>query len=1320
MPDGLQLDSVYTDPATNPTRASRLIVRFDELYNVPVADRVANLTARPWFAEMQAFFDIVSSKTGITYVYVSDDGAANGSPGLLGARGDVRIGGTVLDGPLAYNATPPDGGDMVINTDGTTFASTGNLRVVFGHEHAHGLGLGHVTVAGSQSLSMVAGFGGNVNGPQTDDLQSLLRAYGDVREKSPGDGTAANARPLGALPSSTLLTVGTLATDLTVQAAETDFPFSSNSTDVDFFRFSVTSARRVAVKLSPQGPTYSYLPEGGTDTNINLSNQADLTLRLQNAGGTQLATSDLIGTGQTEGVAFDLPAAGDYFVRVGNKTAKGQFYRLDIGSIAAFQPAVADHYLADFNTAGDTEGWTASPDVSGFASTGGSLVGTATGNDPFISRQGLFFAGGARRVIFRFRSTGGTAGQFWWTTTNASGFAAERRVDFTYTGDSTWQTIVLDLSANPLWNGQMITGLRVDTSATSGAAFELDQLRVTNNFAYNGDFSVNAASFTGYPGYVGGSNPANPTGWTTTSIQVGVNGSSAPHGPFAPANSVPSFLFIQGGAPTASQPISTTSGSPYLFGFDAAARNGNTSGVNVFANDTQPASLVLNGFGGNNGWLSSTNFQRYAFGFTATGAQTIQFSGSGIGDHTTDITNVSVTDAVSSQLNIADGTLFFTETSGTHNYGFSLTGTNQTIYRRPGSATYTGNITTDGSAGALTLTANENDGANNLTFSGSSITLGAKSLNVTGDTVDSAPESLNSKVTLTNSTLTTAADVNVGRGSLEIIGSTSLTIGGQLRSGAGGDWSTFIMNPSTSVTTTGGVDFTANGVVAANLFLNGGTLTTPFIRGTSLGGNTNLIFNGTTVLASADSADFVQVRSNAPALIAGGGAIFDTNGKNITIQNPLANDGASQGTLTKQGVGSLTLAGDLTYVGNTTINGGTLKLVDKAPNSSGIIAIASGAAFDLNVSTTPVVLDNANIAFGKVGGTTINGTGTFIKSGAGVLALDGQFGNHAVTFNMTGGMIDIQGGTLRNGGWDGGIWTTNRASMNIASGARFDIWSGQSVTVDALTGGGLVDSSTYGGSQTLTVGINNGSGNFSGTFQNTTGNLGLIKAGTGTQTLTGVNTYTGDTTVTGGTLAVTGSSIADTNKLIINGGKVDLTGSETVNSLFFGGVQQAAGTYSADATNFTGSGTLVVTTGPAATFASWAATPAFGLAPGNQGATADPENDGMNNLLEYALNGNPSISDPSILPGLVVTATDFEFTYSRLDLSLADTVQTFQYGSDLSGWTSVLIPAGPGTSTVGVVTVTITNTAATDSVKISIPKSTAVGAKLFGRLRVNK
>jgi hypothetical protein len=174
---------------------------------------------------------------------------------------------------------------------------------------------------------------------------------------------------------------------------------------------------------------------------------------------------------------------------VGSKTAKGQFYRLDIGTSAAFEPTAGDYYQAEFNTDGDVESWVASANLPGLTATSSSLVGTSTGVDPYITRSGLFFQGGATgqagasKVLLRIRSTGGSSGQLWWTTTNASNLAAERRVDFNYTGNSTWQTIVIDLSAQPLWNGQIITSLRIDTAAVSGVTFDIDTILVSD-----GDF----------------------------------------------------------------------------------------------------------------------------------------------------------------------------------------------------------------------------------------------------------------------------------------------------------------------------------------------------------------------------------------------------------------------------------------------------------------------------------------------------------------------------------------------------------------------------------------------------------------------------------------------------------------------------------------------------------------------------------------------------------------------------------------------------------------------------------------------------------------
>ena len=81
---------------------------------------------------------------------------------------------------------------------------------------------------------------------------------------------------------------------------------------------------------------------------------------------------------------------------------------------------------------------------------------------------------------------------------------------------------------------------------------------------------------------------------------------------------------------------------------------------------------------------------------------------------------------------------------------------------------------------------------------------------------------------------------------------------------------------------------------------------------------------------------------------------------------------------------------------------------------------------------------------------------------------------------------------------------------------------------------------------------------------------------------------------------------AEVDLVVINGGKVNLTGTETVDKLYFGGVQQPAGSYTtaSDSTHFSGSGTLVVTSGPSpAGFATWAA------ANGATGQTASDDHD---------------------------------------------------------------------------------------------------------------
>jgi autotransporter-associated beta strand protein len=134
---------------------------------------------------------------------------------------------------------------------------------------------------------------------------------------------------------------------------------------------------------------------------------------------------------------------------------------------------------------------------------------------------------------------------------------------------------------------------------------------------------------------------------------------------------------------------------------------------------------------------------------------------------------------------------------------------------------------------------------------------------------------------------------------------------------------------------------------------------------------------------------------------------------------------------------------------------------------------------------------------------------------------------------------------------------------------------------------------------------------------------------------------------------------------------------------------------------------------PPTPYSIWAADPAQGLTAGvNDGPLDDPDRDGIANLLELVLSGAPMASSRSILPTLKSVGGTWTFEYDRSDLSLPPaTTQVVEYGSDLTGWAPVTIPATTGGA------VTITPGVPTDHVKVTLPNP---GPKGFARLKVSQ
>ncbi|MEY3896593.1 MAG: hypothetical protein RLZZ214_2113 [Verrucomicrobiota bacterium] len=110
----------------------------------------------------------------------------------------------------------------------------------------------------------------------------------------------------------------------------------------------------------------------------------------------------------------------------------------------------------------------------------------------------------------------------------------------------------------------------------------------------------------------------------------------------------------------------------------------------------------------------------------------------------------------------------------------------------------------------------------------------------------------------------------------------------------------------------------------------------------------------------------------------------------------------------------------------------------------------------------------------------------------------------------------------------------------------------------------------------------------------------------------------------------------------------------------------------------------------------------------------DPDKDGIPNVLEYVLNGNPAAAAAVAQPVLSQNPSQCVFSFSRNASSAADTTQVFQYSTNLSSWTEVsLTPPTDAKVALGAV-----DSAGIQPVTVTIPKQGDMS--MFGRLKVVK
>lgn len=317
-------------------------------------------------------------------------------------------------------------------------------------------------------------------------------------------------------------------------------------------------------------------------------------------------------------------------------------------------------------------------------------------------------------------------------------------------------------------------------------------------------------------------------------------------------------------------------------------------------------------------------------------------------------------------------------------------------------------------------------------------------------------------------------------------------------------------------------------------------------KGTS--STATITFDSTTGFLSpvAASATYMPAGTFTNAYLTANGAKFNVpSGRDITVAQVLADavSPAAAGTLTKDGLGILTLSGANLFTGLTSVNLGSVNLghVDALGTTAAGTTVASGARVTFGALTTAAtVAESFSIA-----GTGIVADGVLNVGGNKTINLSG-----AITLTA-GALIKTDGGAAFN-------------FTNTASGI-----GGTDTSLTFQTDGSVASS--------IAGPISLGTG-------------GLIKTGGSTLTLSGENTYSGGTTISGGIInATTSDNALGSGTVAINGGVrlVVATGLNVANAITIGtspgavgrGVLEAAGS---PGTTATVSGPITITVGPSA------------------------------------------------------------------------------------------------------------------------------------------
>ncbi|HAK2175826.1 TPA: fibronectin-binding autotransporter adhesin ShdA [Salmonella enterica] len=429
----------------------------------------------------------------------------------------------------------------------------------------------------------------------------------------------------------------------------------------------------------------------------------------------------------------------------------------------------------------------------------------------------------------------------------------------------------------------------------------------------------------------------------------------------------------------------------------------------------------------------------------------------------------------------------------------------------------TGDVTIAESA---TLALSQGTLDNNVTGEGQIVKSGSDELIVTGD------NNYSGGTTITGGTLTADHADSLGSGDIDN--------SGVLQVGEGELENTLSGSGSLVKTGTGELALSGDNSYSGGTTITGGTLTADHAdslgTGTiansgvlqvgegelenTLSGSGSLVKTGTGELTlSGDNTYSGGTTITGGTLTAGhadslGSGDIDNSGVLKVGEGELENTLSGSGSLVKTGTGELTLSGDNSYSGGTTITGGTLT-ADHA-DSLGTGAIANSGVLQVGEGE----LEN-----------TLSGAGSLVKTGTGELTLSGD--------NSYSGGTTISGGTLTADHADslGSGDIDNSGVLQVGEGELKNTLSGSGSLVKTGTGElTLSGDNSYSGATTIS------DGTLIAANVNALGSGNIDNSGTLMLDANGAFELANITTHSGATTALAAGSTLDAGQLIQENG----------------------------------------------------------------------------------------------------------------------------------------------------------------------------------------